>query len=143
MKKACSKCGKIHDRKYICTVRDTSQERDVSLAHAFRNKQVWKRKAYEIRDRDLNLCQVCMRNLYNTRKVYNGHDISVHHIISLIADYDRRLDNSNLITLCRYHHELAERGGIPSGELLDIAAEQEGTIDTTPLPFAKSKSRNA
>ncbi len=73
----------------------------------------------------MNLCQVCVRGLYNSRRKFNSRDLSVHHIISLVTDFDRRLDNSNLITLCRYHHELAERGRIPARELLDIAAEQE------------------
>lgn len=125
MKKACGKCGKIHDRNYICTACGAAQARSDSIAYAFRNRQVWKRKADEIRERDMNLCQVCVRGLYNSCRKFNSRDLSVHHIISLVTDFDRRLDNSNLITLCRYHHELAERGRIPVRELLDIAAEQE------------------
>lgn len=38
-------------------------------------------------------------------------------IVPLKVDYDRRLDNDNLITLCRYHHEAAERGRISRQEL--------------------------
>lgn len=144
MKKACSKCGKIHERNYICSASSSDMRKKAeSQAFAFRSKQIWKRKSHEIRDRDLNLCQVCRRNLYNTRKVYNGRDISVHHIVSLVADYDRRLDNSNLITLCRYHHELAELGRIPQRELLAIVAEQEGALETTPLPLAKPKAETS
>ncbi len=137
MKKACSKCGKIHDRNYVCALssNDKAQSKAASKAFAFRSRQVWKRKSNEIRDRDLHLCQVCKRNLYNTRKIYNNADLSVHHIVSLVSDYERRLDNSNLITLCRYHHELAELGGIPIQVLLAIAAEQEGEHDA-PLPLA-------
>ena len=47
-------------------------------------------------------------------------DLSVHHIVPLKVDYDRRLDNDNLITLCRYHHEAAERGYISRLELANI-----------------------
>lgn len=143
MKKACSKCGKIHDRKYICVAKGTAHEREESLAYSFRNKQVWKRKTYEIRDRDMHLCQICLRNLYNTRKTYNSADLSVHHIVSLVSDYERRLDNSNLITLCRYHHELAELGRIPLQELLGIAAEQEAHPMLSPLPLPKSEANLA
>lgn len=143
MKKACSKCGKIHDRKYICVIKGTAQERAESLAYSFRNKQVWKRKSYEIRDRDMHLCQVCLRGHYNTRKIYNSADLSVHHIVSLASDYERRLDNSNLITLCRYHHELAELGRIPVQELLSIAADQEIHPMLSPLPLPKSQGNSA
>ena len=125
MKKACSKCGKIHERNYVCASGNAAQSRAEKIAYAFRNRQVWKRKADEIRERDMNLCQVCLRGIYNARKRYNSYNLSVHHIVPLFADFDKRLDNDNLITLCRYHHELAERGRIPVRELLDIAAEQE------------------
>ena len=37
------------------------------------------------------------------------------------VDYDRRLDDDNLITLCRYHHEKAEKGLISRKKLLEIA----------------------
>lgn len=127
MKRACSKCGKIHNRGDICPVshRDKVGEKSESEAALFRNRQVWKRKSNEIRQRDMQLCQVCLRGLYGARKLYNNEDLSVHHVIPLVEDYDRRLDNDNLITLCRYHHELAELGRIPARELLAIVTEQE------------------
>lgn len=127
MKKACSKCGKIHDRSYVCQLKSKVQERTDSVAYRFRNRQVWKKKANEIKDRDMHLCQVCVRKLYNTRKQHTSYGLSVHHIIPIVTDYDRKLDNDNLITLCSYHHELAEKGRIPVKELLEIAAEQEKT----------------
>lgn len=40
-------------------------------------------------------------------------------------DYELRLEDSNLITVCEYHHELAEQGTIPREELLDIVQAQE------------------
>ena len=46
----------------------------------------------------------------------------MHHIISLEEDYNKRLDSDNLITLCRYHHELAEKGEISREELQEIIA---------------------
>ncbi len=48
----------------------------------------------------------------------------MHHIIPLSADYEKRLDDDNLITLCRFHHEQAERGIISKRELLKLAAEE-------------------
>jgi hypothetical protein len=32
-------------------------------------------------------------------------------------DYSKRLDNDNLITLCNFHHKMAEAGQIPRDEL--------------------------
>lgn len=124
MKKACSKCGKIHEKNYVCTVNQGVFKR-FAEADIFRNRRTWKRKAEEIRNRDLHLCQVCVRGLYNTMKQYNSRSLSVHHIVPLAEDFERRLDHGNLITLCTYHHELAERGKIPRALLFSITAEQE------------------
>ena len=48
----------------------------------------------------------------------------MHHIIPLEEDYNKRLDSDNLITLCRYHHELAEKGEISREELQEIIADK-------------------
>ena len=123
MFKACSKCGRIHERGYVCTVGvKPKQERD-SQADRFRNTKVWRRKADEIKTRDMHLCRVCLIKQYNTILQYNAVRLSVHHIIPLSEDYDKRLDDDNLITLCPYHHELAERGTIPRRLLLGLAGE--------------------
>lgn len=140
MKRACSKCGKIHDRNFICESNNTAQSRAESIAYSFRNRQVWKRKSEEIRERDLNLCQICVRGLYSSRKRLNSRGLSVHHIIPLVVDYDKRLDNANLITLCSYHHELAEGGRIPANELLKLAAEQEQNAESIPPTLLSPKS---
>ena len=119
MLKACSKCGKIHERSYICTPAIMQQRN--SEADKFRNTQTWRRKSESIKKRDRYFCRVCLEKLYNTRLRYNGERLSVQHIIPLAEDFGRRLDDSNLITLCAYHHELAERGTIPRRELLALA----------------------
>lgn len=41
--------------------------------------------------------------------------------MSLEQSYDDRLDDSNLITLCRDHHEMAERGELSIDNLKSIA----------------------
>ncbi|WP_235786707.1 hypothetical protein [Schinkia azotoformans] len=74
------------------------------------------------------MCQVCIRELYNTSIKYNYTDIQVHHVIGLQEGeegWDRRLDNSNLISLCPYHHGMAEHGEISKQELFEIINEQE------------------
>jgi 5-methylcytosine-specific restriction enzyme A len=52
-------------------------------------------------------------------------DTQVHHIVPIVADYDKRLNSDNLISLCRMHHEAAEAGSIPRELLFSIAEEQE------------------
>lgn len=127
MLKACSKCGRIHDRKYICAPpqKYKSEER----IDSFRNSQAWKDKAEEIKTRDGHMCQACLHELPGTMIRYNGRYLSVHHITPLKADFERRFDNDNLITLCRYHHEQAERGVIPAKKLQEIIKIHEKTVD--------------
>lgn len=48
----------------------------------------------------------------------------MHHIIPLEEDYNKRLDSDNLITLCRYYHELAEKGEISREALQEMIADK-------------------
>ena len=82
---------------------------------AFRSTAAWTAKSAEIRERDLYCCRLCLAEGRITMR-----DLGVHHIVPLMADFDKRLDNDNLITLCRYHHEAAERGQISRKELLTM-----------------------
>lgn len=75
--------------------------------------------------RDNYLCQVCRRNLYGTVRRLNAENLSVHHAVSLRDDYEKRLDNDNLLTVCSMHHGMAEGGKIPFGVIDDIICEQE------------------
>ena len=120
MLKSCRYCGKIHDSKYICPNKPIRKQYKKTEEDKFRNTKAWQRKRDYIKDRDRGLCQVCMRKLYNTIKQYNYTNIEVHHIIPLREDYELRMEEDNLISLCKYHHELAERGDIPRDVLKDM-----------------------
>lgn len=125
MLKSCSKCGRIHDKKFICQANKTVRVKPDSLANKFRNSQVWKKKRKHILQRDKGLCQLCIRNLYDTfGRIYNN-SIEVHHIEPIIESYDLRLDECNLISLCTYHHKMADRGQIPQEELKNIIKESQ------------------
>jgi len=80
----------------------------------------------QIADEKYNEMDICVRILYAwcTTK-YNYKDTSVHHVIKLIDDWDKRLDNKYLITLCPCCHTAAELGQIPKVVLLAIVKEQE------------------
>lgn len=124
MLKSCSYCGKIHDSKYVCSKKPNNQKQ-ITEADKFRRTSKWQKKREEIKKRDLYLCQICIRELYNTEIKYNTKDLSVHHNIPINEDYNKRLDNDNLLTLCSYHHEMCEKGKIPRKEVQIIINEQE------------------
>ena len=123
MLKSCKYCNRIHDSKYDCG-RKPVRIKPKTNQNKFRCTRAWKDKSTEIRIRDVYLCQLCIRGLYGPMR-YSRDLVEVHHIVPIAEDYDRRLDNNNLITLCEKHHEMAEGGRVPRGELLKIAKEQE------------------
>lgn len=121
MKKACKYCGRIHDSSYDCPRKPPKKEKTGNRqADAFHWSSEWKAKREDIKERDRYLCRACLAGLPGTVRRLNQDDLSVHHIISLEADYSLRLDDKNLVTLCRYHHEEAEKGAIPAETLLNI-----------------------
>ena len=113
--KSCKYCGRIHKKDFICPMKPKSNKYKTSEADKFRWTKAWQRKREEVKRRDKFLCQICIRKLYNTIKKYNYNDLEVHHIVPIKEDYELRLEDSNLITLCEYHHELAD---IPPGVLI-------------------------
>ncbi len=124
MLRSCPYCGRIHDRKFICSHKPKSKK-EPTEADRFRWTNNWKKKREEIKKRDLYLCQICIRELYDTAIKYNTKDLGVHHNIPLNECYDKRLDNDNLLTVCNYHHEKCESGEIPREQVQRIINEQE------------------
>ena len=122
MMKTCSKCGIVTEDHKCPHIKTRSKARD-SQADKFRKTKAWIDKSKEIRTRDRYLCKVCINNLYNTINTYNYDKLEVHHIVPIHEDYDKRLDNDNLITLCNYHHRLAEHGEIPKEDLYRLIKE--------------------
>ncbi len=120
MLKTCSICGRIHDFDKVCY---NSKYKRSTKQNKFRSSYIWQEKRDEIRERDMNLCQVCIRDKYNTDYMYNFKSLEVHHIIPIEEDYSRRLDSYNLITLCNMHHRMAEEGIITREELQKIVSE--------------------
>lgn len=113
VKRYCPVCGKIHEGR--CKQTYIGGERN-SRADKFRNTQLWKRTAKAILERDFHCCRVCL-----AAGILTNRGLSVHHIVPLAEDYERRLDESNLITLCRFCHAKAERGGISRARLFELA----------------------
>jgi len=111
MLKSCSRCGKIHDFNKTCY--KNRQVRGLTPADKFRKTNKWHQKSKDIRERDKHLCRCCLADIYQTQQVFNFNKLEVHHITPLEEDFDMRLDDDNLITLCCYHHKLADKGTIP------------------------------
>jgi 5-methylcytosine-specific restriction endonuclease McrA len=126
MLKSCKYCGRIHDSKYDCGRRPKRGYRTDKVGR-FRSSRIWARKREQIRVRDKQLCQICIRRLYGTTDQYTYDRLEVHHAVSLADDFDRRLDDDNLLTCCVMHHKMADRGEIPQEVIQEIIQEQEIT----------------
>lgn len=118
MKRSCKYCGRYHDVSFQCPSKP-SRTKALTEAAAFRGRYVWKRKSIEIRKRDKGLCQHCLpTGRYS-------FDVEVHHIVKLEQDIRLGLVNTNLISLCKACHVLADNGLIEVKLLKQIAAKQE------------------
>lgn len=125
MKISCPYCGRMHDRGYICPKKPVRRYRYDKTAYRVHHSDRWKRKSIEIRERDNYLCVYCLLH----EKRINAQGIEVHHIVPIEADEERSFDNDNLISLCRQHHEEAEKGLISCEELSEMARKQEERAD--------------
>ena len=123
MLKSCKYCGRIHDKRKRCGSSPVGMKKRTGKDE-FRSTYEWQKKRDEIRKRDHHLCQLCIRGLHGAARRYVYDNTSVHHIIPLEEDESKRLDDNNLLTLCEYHHKMADRGEIAKSELRAIARAQ-------------------
>lgn len=126
MKKACPYCGAIHDKGVVCSKKPLGKyhnRTELSQADIFRGSYEWKCKREHIMKRDLYLCAACLLKMPGYTRQFNNEELSVHHIRPLNTNFDLRLDDENLITLCRNHHEMAEKCEIPAENLLKIVTK--------------------
>ena len=124
MLRSCKYCGRVHDEHFRCPARPDFRK-DSGEIERFRSGKAWKKKREEIQQRDWYICRVCFAKHGLTRDGINRKDLSVHHITPLREDFDKRLDNDNLITLCKRCHERAERGEIGRNALREIIGRGE------------------
>lgn len=116
----CSRCGVVKRGEHKCPFKTYKKREKDSKADKFRKSKGWTNKSIEIRQRDRYLCRVCEANIFNTIRQYNSSTLEVHHIVPINEDYNKRFDNDNLITLCKYHHKLAEDNHIPREKLQEL-----------------------
>ena len=120
----CSSCNekreeylKSKGKKYNADryVRDKANEDAIRL---FYTSTAWKKKRAEIVRRDNDECQIC-KALY---KFVPSDD--VHHIVPMTKDFSKRLDNNNLISLCKYRHQQVHLHNINNEEQLTRYVKQ-------------------
>ena len=119
MLKTCKYCGVVSEN-HICPHKKSRVKSIDKETVRFRNTQAWAKKSAECKQRDRYLCQCCLNNLYDTMSILNYKKVETHHIIPIAEDYNKRLDLDNLITLCSFHHKMADKGEIPREVLLDL-----------------------
>lgn len=120
MYKSCSRCGKIHDSNYKCTVGKAYDNAYKTHADNLRNTHAWHKKSKEIKEKSKYLCAVCQEE-----GIYTYDNLEIHHIIKLRDNKELLLDNNNLICLCWKHHKLADEGYIDADYLRILAANRE------------------
>ena len=118
----CQYCGIVR-RGHRCPNKPKRNYAKDSKADKFRQTAVWKKKAEQIKRRDRFLCRACEAGLYHTVTPLNFTNLEAHHITSIAEDYNQRLDDGNIITLCQFHHKAAERGDIPKEDLYKLIEE--------------------
>lgn len=121
MKKTCKYCGRVHEKGFVCSQKPVKNKRFTDF-DKFRSSGAWQNKRYDIKKRDFFCCRLCFLKVFE-QKITDFYT-EVHHIIPLAEDYSKRLDDDNLITLCRHHHEEAENGVISREELVQALPRQ-------------------
>jgi 5-methylcytosine-specific restriction endonuclease McrA len=101
------------------------QKKERTETVKFRSSAAWQHKVAEILERDLRLCQICIRNLYGTVNQYTYNNLEVHHAVKIEENFEKRLDNDNLLSLCVMHHKQADSGEIPRASILKVISAQE------------------
>lgn len=104
MKIACGRCGKIHEHGQ-CSIKVERKEYRGKIKR-FRSSALWVKKRKEILERDAYQCRLCLHE----GRITVHKQLEVHHIEPLTADFDQRLDDDNLITLCKDCHYKADKG---------------------------------
>lgn len=88
------------------------RDRENNSYRLFYSSKAWRDKRKEILERDNHACAICSE-LY---RITMAQD--VHHILNLRENYDLRLDNDNLISLCSDHHKMVHSFGADNKEKL-------------------------
>ena len=119
MLRSCKYCGRMHPIGYVCPKKPSGGKHRNEKIDRFRKTTAWTHKRAEILERDGHRYRVCDAEMAPRR--YNPGRLSVHHIEPLAEQWELRLEDGNLLTVCDRHHEEAERGGYDRSYLHELA----------------------
>ena len=98
------KCGDLHPIGEPCPNKNKYNKDHLSekgkKANNFYKSKVWKDKREEIKSLDKGLCQRCLIKF----GIITTNGLEIHHIEPLNIKWEKRLQNDNLITLCKQCH---------------------------------------
>ena len=131
---SCRYCNAFHKRGEQCKNRpiNNSRKKEINAITRFRSSRLWQKKRQEIKIRDKYLCQYC-----KNKGIYQFNKLEVHHILPISRSWNKRLKNSNLITLCHLCHKKADNNDISINELKDILDHH-----SMKAPFKTEKPQN-
>jgi hypothetical protein len=61
--------------------------------------------------------------------MYTYENIEVNHIVPINEDITKALDDNNLLSLCSFHHKMADRGKIPRAILVALTRPDRNLED--------------
>ena len=103
------KCGQQHPIGTECpnkhNYREQHRTEERKKANKFYNTKQWQLKREEIKTLDKGLCQRCLIKF----NIMTYEQLEVHHIEPLLIKWEKRLQNNNLITLCRQCHNYIDK----------------------------------
>jgi 5-methylcytosine-specific restriction enzyme A len=120
---SCIYCNNLHNRNVICKKKTKAKKKDPTYISKFRNTKAWQKKRNEIKKRDKLLCQYCLQD-----HKYTFINLEVHHIEAISENWEKRLNDLNLITLCSSCHKMAEKMEIKRDLLQRIAIKNASTF---------------
>jgi 5-methylcytosine-specific restriction enzyme A len=125
MLKSCTHCSNYHQRTETCP-RKPQRIKEPTKASKFRDTWKWRRKSLAIRKLDLYLCQAC-----KDQGIYTFDNLEVHHIVPIAKNWELRLEDNNLITLCTACHTLAEFGDISTDKCYQLIKKRNKVGNST------------
>ena len=135
MLRSCKYCGRIHEDTAPCeqkTARIKARQacKYEQDAAAFRRRSTWTAKSKRVKERDHYICLCCEHELVGTIRRYEP-GTEVHHIVPVAENKDLRMKESNLITVCKKHHEMCESGQITREQQRQLVAESMARYNRT------------
>ena len=129
MLRACSYCGFVHDEHYVCDNKRKALKKRQTRQRKVRSASRWTTVRNRVLHRDKAMCQCCLAEEIGTKRKYNGDFLEVHHITPIEEDESRSYDEDNLLTVCRYHHELCESGKISRKRQYELVEKAKNLTD--------------